>query len=61
MYNTRGVVVFYQSLDSADAASAQFMAEQQRRTRELEAKLDRHIDDLQRSTDQTIGKYLSPR
>ena len=48
-------------MDSADLATQQFLAEQDERTKELERKLDMHIEDLERSTDATIQKYLSPR
>jgi hypothetical protein len=48
-------------IDSADLATAQFLAEQNLRTQELERKLDIHIEDLERNADAVIQKYLSPR
>ena len=37
--------------------AANFLAEQEERTRELERKLDMHIEGLKVSTDATIKKY----
>lgn len=52
---------FFQSIDSADLGAAQFLAEQNERTKELERKLDLHIEDLERSGEAAILKYISPR
>ena len=49
--------ILFQLVDSADVATANFMAEQQQRTIELEKKLDMHIQGLKVATEATVRKY----
>jgi len=44
-------------LDPVDVVTAQFLADQEERTKELEKKLDGHIESLKIRTDATLRKY----
>lgn len=50
-----------QSVDSAEVATANFLAEQDRRTAELERRLNSHIEDLKIATEGAlVGGFSGP-
>ncbi len=44
-------------MDSVEVATARFLAEQEERTRELEEKLNAHIEGLKADTNSAMHKY----
>ncbi len=46
-----------EGMDSVEIATARFLAEQEERTRELEEKLNAHIEGLKSDTNSALHKY----